>query len=78
MHRVKDARRQEGESLDLGLHPYPGWRSTMNDFAFLGIILAFFALAVLFVAACDRIIGPDEDIAGRTTTEAGAGDKVAA
>lgn len=33
----------------------------MNDFAFLAIILGFFALAALFVAACDRIIGADED-----------------
>jgi hypothetical protein len=33
----------------------------MNDFAFVAIILAFFAVAVLFVVACDRIIGPDED-----------------
>lgn len=31
----------------------------MNDFAFLGIIVAFFVIAVLFVRACDRIIGPD-------------------
>ncbi len=33
----------------------------MNDFAFLAIILGFFTLAALFVAACDRIIGADED-----------------
>jgi hypothetical protein len=33
----------------------------MNDFAFVGIILAFFILAALFVALCDRIIGPEED-----------------
>jgi hypothetical protein len=33
----------------------------MNDFAFVAIMLAFFALAALFVAACDRIIGADED-----------------
>jgi hypothetical protein len=33
----------------------------MNDFAFVAIMLAFFAIATLFVAACDRIIGRDED-----------------
>ena len=33
----------------------------MNDFAFVAIILAFFAIAVLFVKACDRIIGPDDE-----------------
>ena len=33
----------------------------MNDLVFVGIILAFFALAALFVRACDRIIGADED-----------------
>jgi hypothetical protein len=33
----------------------------MNDFAFVAILLAFFALATLFVAACDRIIGGDEE-----------------
>ena len=33
----------------------------MNDFAFVAIILAFFALAALFVVACDRIIGTDDD-----------------
>jgi hypothetical protein len=32
----------------------------MNDFAFVAIMLGFFVLAALFVAACDRIIGPDE------------------
>jgi hypothetical protein len=34
----------------------------MNDFAFVAIILVFFGLATLFVAACDRIIGQDEDL----------------
>ena len=33
----------------------------MNDFAFVAIILAFFVVAALFVRACDRIIGPDEE-----------------
>jgi|HubBroStandDraft_4_1064222.scaffolds.fasta_scaffold288601_2 hypothetical protein len=50
----------------------------MNDFAFLAIILAFFALLALFVTACDRIIGPDEEGLGRSTTAESADDKVAA
>ena len=33
----------------------------MNDFAFVAIILAFFVVAALFVRACDRIIGADEE-----------------
>jgi hypothetical protein len=32
-----------------------------NDFTFVAIMIAFFALAALFVVACDRIIGPDEE-----------------
>ena len=31
----------------------------MLDLIFLGVIVAFFAVAVLFVKACERIIGPD-------------------
>jgi hypothetical protein len=42
----------------------------MNDFAFVAIILAFFALAALFVVACDRIIGEDEEaFAGSPSSE---------
>jgi hypothetical protein len=33
----------------------------MSDVIFLAIIVAFFALAVLFVRLCDRIIGSDEE-----------------
>ena len=33
----------------------------MNDFAYVAIIIGFFVLAALFVKACDRIIGPDEE-----------------
>jgi hypothetical protein len=43
------------------------------DLLFVAILLAFFALAVLFVRACDRIIGSDEAaadlIAGGTDRE---------
>lgn len=32
----------------------------MADLIYLAVTLAFFAVAALFVVACDRIIGPDE------------------
>ncbi len=32
----------------------------MADIVYLAVIVAFFALCVAFVRACDRIIGPDE------------------
>ena len=32
-----------------------------NDIAFLAIMIAFFALAALFVIACDKIIGSDDE-----------------
>ena len=42
----------------------------MNDFSFVAIILAFFAVAALFVVACDRIIGTDEEaFAGAPSAE---------
>jgi hypothetical protein len=31
----------------------------MTDILMLAILVAFFALAVVFVKACERIIGPD-------------------
>jgi hypothetical protein len=31
-----------------------------NDFTYVAILIAFFAVAALFVIACDKIIGPDE------------------
>ncbi len=33
----------------------------MADVAFVLIIIAFFALAALFVTFCDRVIGTDEE-----------------
>jgi hypothetical protein len=32
-----------------------------NDFAYLAIMIAFFAVAALFVIGCDKIIGSDEE-----------------
>jgi hypothetical protein len=45
----------------------------MADVLFVLILVAFFALAVLFVRACDRIIGADTDVVG-TTDDVTAGD----
>jgi hypothetical protein len=36
----------------------------MNDLAFLAIIVVFFAVATLFVRACDHLIGSGDDAAG--------------
>ena len=50
----------------------------MADVLFLAILVAFFAVAVVFVHACERIIGPDleaevpTDAAAPTTTEQAA------
>jgi hypothetical protein len=32
----------------------------MADFIFVAITIAFFGLSVLYVRACDRIVGPDD------------------
>jgi hypothetical protein len=50
----------------------------VNDFAFVAIILAFFAAATLFVAACDRIIGADDEAFAGASTEEVEQSKVAA
>jgi hypothetical protein len=36
----------------------------LADLAFIAVIVVFFALATLFVRACDRIIGADEEPEG--------------
>lgn len=41
----------------------------MSDVAFVGIILAFFAFAVLFIRICERLIGSDEEAAGQRDLE---------
>jgi hypothetical protein len=43
----------------------------MVDVILVAILVAFFALAVLFVKACERIIGPDIEAAraGATATD---------
>jgi hypothetical protein len=40
---------------------------TVTDVLFLAILIAFFAIAVVFVHACDRIIGPDAESDAPTT-----------
>ena len=41
----------------------------MQDVIFVAIVCAFFALALVFVKACERIIGPDVE-ATRVEVEA--------
>jgi hypothetical protein len=50
----------------------------MNDFAFVAILLAFFVLAALFVAGCDRIIGGDEQTLAETPSADPEQEKLAA
>ena len=40
----------------------------MVDVILLAVLIAFFALAVLFVKACERIIGPDIEAVRAETT----------
>jgi hypothetical protein len=42
---------------------------TMSDLIFVAALFAFFALAALFVKACDLIIGPDEEALAQRVTE---------
>jgi hypothetical protein len=47
----------------------------VTDVLFLAMLVAFFAVAVLFVHACERIIGPDLEAEnlGDTATPDGSG-----
>ena len=49
----------------------------MADVAFVLVIIAFFALAALFVTVCDRVIGPDEE-AGAESHEYTESERAAA
>jgi hypothetical protein len=53
----------------------------MADLLFVAVILVFFALCVLLVKACDRIIGPDEtsvaDTVGSALGEEPSGGELA-
>ncbi len=47
----------------------------MQDVIFLVVLMAFFALTVVFVKACERIIGPDVEAArSESPTEATSDD----
>ena len=51
----------------------------MQDLIFVAILTAFFALAVVFVKACELIIGPDvEAVRSASTPTSGSDDQVAA
>lgn len=44
--------------------------SLKNDFTYLAIFVAFFAVSILLVIGCDRIIGSDEEALAITGDEA--------
>jgi hypothetical protein len=46
---------------------------TVYDIISVAFVLAFFALVVAYTHACDRILGPDENVAAETTTDEPAG-----
>jgi hypothetical protein len=53
----------------------------VQDVIFIAILTAFFALAVVFVKACEHIIGPDVEAAraeSTTAADGGAGEQAAA
>jgi len=46
------------------------WRQPVqNDVTYLAIMFALFAVSVLFVKACDKLIGPDEEALGRRSED---------
>ena len=52
----------------------------MRDFVFVAIVVAFFAVAALYVRACAAIIGPDELVSTPTpedeeAPEVGVGER---
>jgi hypothetical protein len=46
------------------------------DLIFVAVIVAFFALAALFVVACDHIVGVDDSAATGTRGDHGPSDEV--
>ena len=51
----------------------------MADLAFVLVIIAFFAVAAVFVRVCDRIIGTDEEaFADAPATEIAEAERLAA
>jgi hypothetical protein len=50
----------------------------MADVVFVGVMIAFFALAVLLVRACEAIIGSDEETTRPSTGEPAPAEELAA
>jgi hypothetical protein len=50
----------------------------MEDVIFIAILTAFFALAVVFVKACELIIGPDVEASRSQPADGTPDEKVAA
>ena len=50
----------------------------MADLLVVATLVAFFALAVLLVRGCERIIGPDENAAGAPADEPSPAERLAA
>jgi hypothetical protein len=48
------------------------------DLLFIGMMIVFFGLAVVFVRLCDRIVGADEGVVIGTVEYADDGEEVAA
>ena len=46
----------------------------MADVIYVGVICAFFALCVVYIRWCDRIIGPDDLVASPAEVSAGTDD----
>ncbi len=50
----------------------------MGDIIVVGIVAAFFSLALLLVYGCERIIGSDDEAAGTSTSQASPEAELAA
>jgi hypothetical protein len=48
--------------MGLGHRLRSGYKSIMADLLFIGMMVAFFGLAVGLIRICDRIIGTDEGV----------------
>jgi hypothetical protein len=58
-----------------------GGNRVKNDLSYVAILVGFFLLAILFVVACEKIIGSDEAALAEGTAsapEAGEADEAAA
>jgi hypothetical protein len=63
-----------GKALEIG------GNGVKNDLSYVAILVGFFLLSILFVVACEKIIGPDEAALAEGTAgaaEAGEADEAA-